>query len=184
MDEPCRLLRTIRLDPSDGFVFATPAAPGQWAVSGAFLFNVRDRDTLSGKDRVALRSGFLGVEDFGWSTLAVVVAASALERAQAVAALAQRLVERCGAPDLAAALPAAEEEIAFAQSLARHPVGALVAVRRTIEDGAIREQFRSLTRRPGGADRLHAGARVFDIVETDDEAAEEHVDLAGMIAER
>ena len=33
-----KLLRTIRLDASDTFVFDPPAEPGEWAVSGAFVF--------------------------------------------------------------------------------------------------------------------------------------------------
>jgi len=33
-----KLIRTIRLDPSDTFVFARAAEPGEWAVSGAFVF--------------------------------------------------------------------------------------------------------------------------------------------------
>ena len=33
-----KLLRTIRLDPSDTFVFERAAEPGEWAVSGAFVF--------------------------------------------------------------------------------------------------------------------------------------------------
>ena len=33
-----KLLRTIRLDPSDTFVFEMPAEPGEWAVSGAFEY--------------------------------------------------------------------------------------------------------------------------------------------------
>ncbi len=34
--------RTIRLDPSDTFVFERAAVPGEWAVSGAFAFWNRD----------------------------------------------------------------------------------------------------------------------------------------------
>src|SRR4051812_24743668 len=55
-----KLPRTIRLDPSDTFVFAEAAEPGEWAVSGAFVFWNRDPATLDQKQRVALRSGFLG----------------------------------------------------------------------------------------------------------------------------
>jgi hypothetical protein len=33
-----KLPRTIRLDPSDTFVFERAADPGEWAVSGAFVF--------------------------------------------------------------------------------------------------------------------------------------------------
>ena len=40
------LPRTIQLDRSDGFVFPEAAAPGEWAVSGAFLFEGLDFETL------------------------------------------------------------------------------------------------------------------------------------------
>ena len=63
-----KLPRTIRLDPSDRFVFEPAAEPGEWAVSGAFLHADVDPDSLDGKQRTALRSGFLGVSSFGFST--------------------------------------------------------------------------------------------------------------------
>ena len=58
-----KLPRTIRLDPSDTFVFERAAEPGEWAVSGAFVFWNRDTAALGQKQRVALRSGFLGIEN-------------------------------------------------------------------------------------------------------------------------
>jgi hypothetical protein len=169
-----RLMRTIRLDPSDAFVFARAATPGEWAVPGTFLFWERPADTLIGKERSAFRSGLLGVESFGWSTLATIVEASEAERDELIAALAERLVERCGAPDLDAARAAAETEVAYAQDLAEPPVGTLVAVHRTIEDGEIVERFRTLL--PGTDDRH---SRVFSFVEEEDlpEGVEEQVDL-------
>ena len=78
--EMLKLPRTIRLDPSDTFVFESAANPGEWAVSGAFVFWNRDPETLSQKQRVALRSGFLGIDSFGWSTLAIVTEATEAER--------------------------------------------------------------------------------------------------------
>ena len=71
-----KLLRTIRLDPSDTFVFERAAEPGEWAVSGAFVFWNADADKLEGKARSAFRGGFLGVESLGWSTLVQIVEAS------------------------------------------------------------------------------------------------------------
>ena len=68
--------RTIRLDPSDTFVFERAAEPGEWAVSGAFVFWNRDPAALGQKQRVALRSGFLGIDSLGWSTLAIVAEAT------------------------------------------------------------------------------------------------------------
>ena len=44
-----KLPRTIRLDPSDTFVFERAAEPGEWAVSGAFVFWNQDPATLGQK---------------------------------------------------------------------------------------------------------------------------------------
>ena len=54
-----KLLRTIRLDASDGFVYEPAARPGEWAVSGGFMFWVKDPRGLTGRDRQAFRAGFL-----------------------------------------------------------------------------------------------------------------------------
>lgn len=172
-----RLLRTIRLDPSDGFVFTRAAEPGEWAIPGTFLFWECPVETLIGKERAAFRSGLLGVASFGWSTLATIVEADEAERAALVEALAGRLVADCGAPDLAAARAAAEAEVAYAAELAEPPVGTLVAIHRAVEKGEIVERFRTLL--PGTDDRH---ARAFSFVETPDEITEE-VDLAGLLAQ-
>jgi hypothetical protein len=139
-----KLLKTIRADPSDTFVFEKAANPGEWAISGAFMFAHLDPTALTGKVRAAFRAGFLGIDSFGWSTLARIVAASEADRAAAVEQLAGRLVERFGAPDLTTARRAAEEEIGFAASLCEHPVGMLVAVSRRYENELTREAFRTL----------------------------------------
>jgi Family of unknown function (DUF6505) len=173
-----KLLRTIRLDPSDTFVFERAAEPGEWAVSGAFMFADADPAALDGKPRAAFRGGFLGVASFGWSTLVQIVEASDDDRAAVVAMLARQFHERLGAPDLAAARVAAEEEIAFAASLCDHPRDTLIAVRRTFEDGAIREAFRTL--RPRG-DRKPMRAFSFLEVEGEEEAAGETIDLVHLV---
>jgi len=179
-----KLPRTIRLDPSDTFVFERAAEPGEWAVSGAFVFWERDPAALGQKARVALRSGFLGVDSLGWSTLAVVTEATGLERQAVVERLANQLLEKFGAPDLAAARIAAEEEVAFAASLCDHPPQTLLAVQRSVEDGEIRERFRTLRPRQAtdDTDRLpaHAKAFTFHEVEGDVEPVEA-VDLLGLI---
>jgi hypothetical protein len=171
-----KLLRTIRLDPSDTFVFETAAEPGEWAVPGAFVFGHDEIAMLVGKPRAAFRSGFLGVDSLGWSTLVQVVEASEAQRSAAVELLALRLVEHFGAPDLATARAAAEEEIAFAASLSDHPKGMLVAVSRKFEDGAIRESFRTLTPSVGPKPlRAYAFLEVVG-----EEEPEEHVDLRAL----
>jgi hypothetical protein len=176
--------RTIRLDPSDTFVFERAAEPGEWAVSGAFVYGNQDPADLAQKQRVALRSGFLGIESLGWSTLAIVTEATEAERQSVVDRLAAQLLEKFGAPDAQAARGAAEEEVAFAASLCDHPAQTLLAVQRGLEDGEIRERFRTLKPREtaGDADRLHAHAPAFTFheVEGDDEPAEE-VDLLGLM---
>lgn len=174
-----KLLRTIRLDASDTFVFAAAAEPGEWAVSGAFVFWHKDPATLDGKARAAFRSGFLGVNSLGWSTLVQIVDTGAAERARLVELLAEQLIRHFGAPGLDAAKAAAEEEVAFAQSLCSMPAGSVVAVHRSYEDGAVRESFRNLRPRDGGKP---AGVFAFLEVEGEDEPSEE-IDLAAL-AER
>ena len=179
MSVAIRLLRTIRLDPSDGFVFVRAAEPGEWAVPGTFLFWEHPVETLVGKERTAFRSGLLGVESFGWSTLAVIVEASEAERDALIEALAVALVARCGAPDIVTARAAAEAEIAYAQELAEPPAGTLIAIHRAVEKGEIVERFRTLL--PGTDDRH---SRVFSFIEEPDEVDEikEEVDLTGLLA--
>lgn len=174
-----KLPRAIRLDPSDGFVFRKAAQPGEWLVTGSFLFTPDSVAGLDTKGRVAFRSGFLGIGSFGWSTLAVVTEVTVEQRQQAVAQLATQLVDKLGAPDLAAARAAAEEEVAFAASLCDHPAQTLLALHRTLEDGEIRERFRTLMPR---GDTPKDAFRAFEFVETDGEdEPEEHVDLMQLI---
>lgn len=140
-----KLLKTIRLDGSDTFVFERAAEPGEWAVPGSFMFWDVEPAQVRGKVRQAFRSGFLGLSSFGWSTLASIANASAADEQGAVAQLAEFLARERGAPDLDAAQVAAREELAFAASLCDHPVGTLIALQRSIgSDGEIRERFRTL----------------------------------------
>ena len=173
-----RLPRTIRLDPSDKVVFAKAAEPGEWAVPGTFLFWGRAPDSLTRKEAIAFRSGFLGVESFGHSTLVCVQDASDAERQALVALLAGQLVAHLGAPSLAAAMPAAEEEIALAESLCRgHDANTLIALHRKHDGGDIREQFRTLKPRDEtafSASHLQGHDRAFQFFE---EEVEDHVDI-------
>jgi hypothetical protein len=175
-----KLLRTIALDRSDTFVFDVAAEPGDWAVSGAFRFCDRDPAKLGGKDRSAFRSGFLGVQSWGWSTLAQIVHATEDDRRTLVELLARQLVERFGAPDLEAARLAAEDEVAFVQSLCTHPVSTLIAVHRSASDGEVRESFRRLQLREG---QRHGKAFSFMEVE-DDTEPDGDLSLANMSEER
>ena len=166
-----KLLQTIRLDDPDTFLFETAAESGEWAVSGAFAFAHLDPAIPEGTARAA---GFLGVDSLGWSTRVHIVEASREDRAAAVATLARQRVARFGAPDLASALPAAEEEIAFAASLSDHPTGMLDAVSRSHEAGSVHDVFRALRPSPP--------LRVFDVRQATraEDAFAEPVDLLGM----
>ena len=177
-----KLLRTIRLDPSDTFVFERAAEPGEWAVSGAFMFaDVEPGRSCRARRAAAFRAGFLGVHSFGWSTLVQIVEAS--EPTAPAAGRARwptQLMEHFGAPDIDAARAAAEEEVAFAASLCNHPQDTLIAVHRSFEDGEIREAFRTLQPR-GGPKPLRAFA--FLDVEGE-EKPDERVDLLNLRAGR
>jgi len=182
-----KMLRTIRLDPSDTFVFPVAAEPGEWAVTGSFLFWGRDVDALAGKERAAFRSGFAGIASLGFSTLVVAQPIRPEEHEAAVETLARQLIDRLGAPDIDTARAAATEELAFAASLADHDEGTLVAMHRTFEGGEIREQYRTLMprERAAGADSLHAQARAFTFHEViEDGAPDERIDLIDMMATR
>lgn len=178
-----RLLRTIRLDQSDGVIFAPAAEPGEWAVPGTFVFAGCKVEEMGRKDQIAFRSGFLGITSFGWSTLTVVTEARGNDRAEAVAGLAHQLVTHLGAPSLDVAMPAAEEEIALAEDLCKgHDEGTLVALHRRMDDtGALREQFRTLKPRDEtafSADYLQGHDKAFQFFETDEDEGGLEIDLA------
>ena len=176
-----KLLRTIRLDPSDTFVFERAAEPGEWAVSGAFAFWHADVEALEGKARSAFRGAFLGIESLGWSTLVQIVEAREADRANIVEGLAQQLVAEFGAPDIVTARAAADEEVNFVASLCHHPADTLVAVHRSFENGEVREAFRTL--HPRG-DKKPMRAFSFVDVEGEDEPRVDEVDLVAMAAAR
>jgi hypothetical protein len=106
-----------------------------------------------------------------------IVDADDADRGAIVEVLATHLVARFGAPDLATARLAAEEEIDFAASLCDHAPGVLVAVTRSHENGAIREVFRTLRPRNGAT---HASAFEFLEVVGDEDGPVEPFDLAGL----
>jgi hypothetical protein len=178
-----KLLRTIRLDPSDQLVFARAAEPGEWAVSGGFMFWDHDSAAMTGKERVAFRSGLLGVASGGWSTLVAVAEATEADLAEATEQLAQWIHRELGAPSLDAARESARGELAAAAELAEHPVNTLIAVHRSMDpSGEIIEQFRTITARP--PEQREGALRygpAFTLVATDDDSPQEQVDLVAVM---
>lgn len=180
-----KLPRTIRLDRSDAVIFAPAAEPGEWAVPGTFLFAGRDPASLGRKEQIAFRSGFLGADSFGWSTLVTVTLVRPQDRDEAIATLARQLITKLGAPDMDAAMPAAIEEIAMAADLCRgHAEGTLIALHREAGEAGIREQFRTLKPRDTtafSAGYLGGHDKAFHMVETDED---DTFDLAAFAEEK
>lgn len=147
-----RLLRTIRFDATDEFVFEQAAGSDEWAISGAFAFAHLSDDDIKGKTKQAFANGFLGLESFGRATFTCVAEISDADLTQITSDLAAHFVENYGAPDAASAAPVANEEIAFVRDLvAEVPVNTIFAVHRSFdESGEIREQFRRIEQRRSG----------------------------------
>ncbi len=156
-----KLMRTLRFDASDDHVFEQAAGPDEWAVPGAFAFATLDETRLVGKTRQAFANGFLSLESFGWATFVSVAEVTEPEHDRLADRLAQHFLERYGAPDQAAAMAAARDEIAFALDICAAPVNTVLAVsRRFDDDDQIHETFRTV---PAPTADLHA--RIWDVVE-------------------
>ena len=125
-----RFPRCIRLDSSDLQVFEQAAGPGEWAVPGSFAFAADEPTDWSRKRQLAFRSGWLGTESFGRSSLVEVAEIEEADFFQLIERLAQHFVEAYGAPDLVAALPAAREEADYAASLCDQKLHSLLAIER------------------------------------------------------
>lgn len=143
--------RVVRFDSSDERVYETVSRPGEWAVPGAFAFVDADPGQLTGKAREAFRRGFLGTGSFGWTTLVEVDEITVFEFAAVIDRLAAHFVRRYGAPNLAAARGAAQEEAEFAASICDHPRHTLLAVVREVGEEGIVESFR-VVQPPSGLD--------------------------------
>jgi hypothetical protein len=161
-----KFLKTIRFDTSDDNVFENAAPGDEWAVSGGFEFSAIPREKLAGKTRQAFANAFLGTSSFGRSTFASVADIEQDELEQVERALAAHFVESYGAPDEAAALPAAREETSFIRDLCRGSlINTVFTVRRYFDDdGEIREEFRTI--QAPSSQPLHS--KIWSVV--DDEA--------------
>jgi len=134
--------RTIRLDASDAEVYEHAAEPGEWAVPGAFAFLDDGENSLTGKRLQAFRHGFLGTTSFGWASLVEVAEIEDDELQQVIDRLAQHFVRAHGAPHIAAALPAAAEEVDYASSICSHPPHTVLMLERELGDEGIVENMK------------------------------------------
>lgn len=143
--------RVVRLDESDVRVYDVAARPGEWAVPGAFAFLDVDTTKLTGKAQQAFRSGFMGTESFGWSTLVRIDEISVFDYLAVIERLAAHFVEKYGAPSVEAARAAAQDEADFAASVCNHPPHTLLALERVVGVEGIEESFR-VVQPPSGLD--------------------------------
>ena len=155
-----KFLKVIQLDASDNHVYENAAEHGEWAIPGTFYFWDIDPNTLEGKTKQAFAHGFLGLNSFGWASVVTISAISAEDLDALTQRLAAHLVERFGAPDIAAALPAAREEVAFAVSLCDQEPDTLITLQRDYYDDEITENFKRM-QRPAGA--AHLGLKMFGV---------------------
>ncbi|MEL6979466.1 MAG: DUF6505 family protein [Pseudomonadota bacterium] len=140
-----KLARTIQLDGSDLNVFDNAADADEWAVSGAFAFSNWSEEMIAGKARQAFANGWMGLESFGRSTFVAVARIEDAEYEAQIERLAQHFVEVYGAPDLAAARPAAREELAFMAELCdEHDPNTLLIVERSLTEAGVKEGFRAI----------------------------------------
>ena len=155
------LARAIHIDESDTRVFHSPARTGEWCLSGGFEFSNWDEGDLTGRARQAFANGWLGLETFGRVTFVAVTPLEPAEHARLVEALAEHFVTIYGAPDMDAARPVAEEEIAQMIDLcADHAPNTLLAVSRELTEAGVRESYRAIE--VGDADLVQVAVHVSD----------------------
>lgn len=145
-----KFLRTARLDDSDDHVYSPAAVAGEPAVTGTFVFSFAEDDpeTLSGKARQAFRTGFLGLNSFGWSTIARIEEIDEVEYKRIVETLARHLVDQHGAPSLDEALPFARQEVDYAASLCDDAPGTMLVIERHVDEEGVHEAFRKVRSQP------------------------------------
>ncbi len=138
------LARVIRLDESDENVFDRAAETGEWAIPGTFAFaNWTEAELAEARAQLLFRNSWLGLESFGHATVVAVAAITEAEREALVTRLAGHFVAAFGAPDIDAARPVAEEEIAQMQSLCDdHEPNTMILLERELEDLGVRERIR------------------------------------------
>ncbi len=152
-----KFLRTIRLDASDDEVYDPPATAGEWAVPGSFAFLDDTPESLTGKRLQAFRSGFLGTQSFGWSSLVEIAEIDEDDYQQVVDRLARHFIERYGAPHIAAALPVAGEEADYASTICEYDLHTILTVEREFGPEGLEERLKVV--RPRGDD--HAKVKLW-----------------------
>ena len=138
-----KFARVIRLDESDLNVFATPADPGEWAIPGTFAYSNWSEGDLTGQARQEFTHGWLGLTSFGRASVVAVTELTTTERADLVDILAFHFTEAWGAPNMDAARPVAEGEIAqMCEMCGDQPVNTLMVIERELTGEGVKDRFR------------------------------------------
>ena len=165
-----KILKTIRIDPSDLNVFNTPAKVGEIAVTGTFVFSDISYADLDQKEKLAFQSAWMGIGSFGYSTLVEVCEVEMTDLDQAVEKLAVYFVNKFGAPSIAAAIPVAQAELDYAASLCEFDEGTILAIVREESEGGIKESIRKIVPHPQMATNE---VTAFEMVADDTEGSEQ-----------
>jgi hypothetical protein len=135
--------RVIRLDESDLEVFREAAEPGEWAIPGSFAYSNWTEAELEGKPAQEFKHGWLGLTSFGRASVVAVSTITQAEREALVDILAFHFTEAWGAPNLEAARPVAEDEIAhMIEMCSEQPINTLIVVERTLTEAGVNDRFR------------------------------------------
>lgn len=137
-----KFLRTTRLDVSDENVFPLAASIDEWALTGTFIFSDVSPETLSNKEMLAFRNGWLGTDSFGHSTFVLIQEISNKQLQSVISSLADHIFKYYGAPNIELATKAAQSEVEFSAELCEHPIGTMLSIERTFSDRGITESFR------------------------------------------
>ena len=150
-----KLARALHFDESDQRVFANPARTGEWCVSGGFEFSNWTDGDLTGKARQAFANGWFGLETSGRVTFVAVTVIEEAEFETLATLLAAHFVTYYGAPDVAAALPVAREELAHMAELCdEHEPNTLLTVSRELTEAGVREAYRVIEPQDAGLDQF------------------------------
>lgn len=150
-----KLARAIHFDESDTRVFANSARTGEWCIAGGFEFSNWSEADLTGKARQAFANGWLGMETFGRVTFVAVTQVEHAEIEALTEALAQHFVTYYGAPDVAAAIPVAKDEIEHMIDLCEdHAPNTLLTVARELTEAGVRESFRAIEPQDAGLEQF------------------------------
>lgn len=134
--------RTIQPDLNRSKFPDPIARAGEWAVTGAFRFAHRDPATLHARELERFKHGWLGLDSFGDATIVEIAELDEATYDALIRRLTAHLMTHYGIADVDPAVETALEEMAFAASLATHPVGTRLALDRELNDQGLIEKTR------------------------------------------